>query len=175
MTQPISFGLVQFRIAEALTLLPAFMPSAVPGLIIGCFFSNFILSPYVFDMLFGTLGTAIGAVGTFFIGKYLIIPRLKPAVNDILNLTVASLPPIIANALLVPLIWVADGTDMLYLFNAGLICLSQLFVIGVIGIPFSYALKLALIKARIIKRKSSQTEGEISDNADTPLTNPAEN
>ena len=37
---PLSFGPVQFRVAEALTLLPFFMPEAIPGLFIGCFLSN---------------------------------------------------------------------------------------------------------------------------------------
>ena len=37
---PFSFGEVQIRIAEALTILPAFTPAAIPGLFVGCFIGN---------------------------------------------------------------------------------------------------------------------------------------
>ena len=40
--QPISFGIVQFRVSEALTVLPALMPAAIPGLFVGCLLSNIL-------------------------------------------------------------------------------------------------------------------------------------
>ena len=61
----IAFGPVQFRVSEILVLLPLIFPEAIPGLAIGCFFTNFFFSPFgVFDMVLGTLATLIGAVGT---------------------------------------------------------------------------------------------------------------
>lgn len=68
---PISFGIVQFRISEALTLLPALTPAAVPGLIIGCFISN-VLNPDSLgsiDIIFGTLATALASLSTFALAK----------------------------------------------------------------------------------------------------------
>lgn len=38
----ISFGPVQFRIAEALTILPYFTPAAIPGLFVGCIIANIL-------------------------------------------------------------------------------------------------------------------------------------
>lgn len=60
---PISFAATQFRISEALTVLPVFTPAAVPGLVIGCIISN-IGSPYPLDMIFGSLATLLAALAT---------------------------------------------------------------------------------------------------------------
>ena len=68
-----AFGLdskaIQFRLSEVLTVLPALTPAAIPGLFIGCLLSNFICGAMLPDMIFGSLATLIGAVGTYFIGK----------------------------------------------------------------------------------------------------------
>ena len=57
----LTFGPVQFRFAEALTVLPFVFPSAAPGLAVGCLITN-LLSPYgPMDVIFGTLATAIAA------------------------------------------------------------------------------------------------------------------
>ena len=61
---PISFGAVQFRVAEALTVLPMCMAEAVPGLAIGCLVANILGGATIFDIVFGTLATLIAAVVT---------------------------------------------------------------------------------------------------------------
>ncbi len=59
---PISYGPVQFRISEALTVLSVFTPAAVPGLTIGCILAN-LASPYgVWDIIFGSLATLTASV-----------------------------------------------------------------------------------------------------------------
>lgn len=89
-----AFGLdskaIQFRLSEVLTVLPALTPAAIPGLFIGCLLSNFICGAMLPDMIFGSLATLIGAVGTYFIGK-----RVK---------WLSALPPIAANTVIVPLV-----------------------------------------------------------------------
>lgn len=50
----LSYGPVQLRLAEALTVLAWFCPEAIPGLTLGCFLSNLLGSPYVLDWVFGT-------------------------------------------------------------------------------------------------------------------------
>lgn len=88
---PISFGPVNFRISEALTLLPFFSPYAVAGVTIGCLISN-LLSPYgILDMIFGTLATFIAALLTYYIGKS----------NIKFKKLLAPLPPVIINAVIV--------------------------------------------------------------------------
>ncbi|MCD8380917.1 MAG: QueT transporter family protein [Lachnospiraceae bacterium] len=86
-----SFGVIQFRIAEALTILPYFTPAAIPGLFVGCFLANLLSGALVGDVVFGALATLIGAVGTYFAGK----ARIK---------WLAPVPPIVANTLIVPFV-----------------------------------------------------------------------
>ena len=81
-----SYGEVQVRISEALTILPAFTPAAIPGVFLGCLISNILGGCILPDIIFGSLATLIGAVFTWML-KYL-----------------APLPPIIANVLVVPFV-----------------------------------------------------------------------
>lgn len=60
----LSYGPIQFRFAEALTVLAWFCPEAVAGLTIGCLISNLLGSPYVLDWVFGTLATFFAALWT---------------------------------------------------------------------------------------------------------------
>ena len=58
-------GAIQVRISEALTILPAFTVTAVPGLFVGCIISNIITGCAPFDVVFGSIATLIGALGTY--------------------------------------------------------------------------------------------------------------
>ena len=73
--QPFSFGEIQVRVAEALTVLPFFTPAAIPGVTIGCLIGN-LIGGNVMDMIFGTLATLIGAVVSYAVRKnqYLVSP-----------------------------------------------------------------------------------------------------
>ncbi|MBQ2990654.1 MAG: QueT transporter family protein [Clostridia bacterium] len=61
---PISYGEVQIRFSEALTLLPMLLPEAVPALTLGCLLSNLLGGCTIFDIIFGTLATFLAAVCT---------------------------------------------------------------------------------------------------------------
>ena len=61
---PFSFGEVQVRIAEALTILPAFTPAAIPGLFVGCLIGNTLGGAILPDIICGSLATLIGAFFT---------------------------------------------------------------------------------------------------------------
>ena len=121
--QPISFGPVQFRLSEALVLLPVFMPESIIGVTLGCFLSNFFYST-MYDVIFGTIATAVAAVLTY------ILRRTK---------FLYVLPPLLLNAFLVPLIWVVDGSDAAYLLNFALILASEVIVVCLIGLPVTLA------------------------------------
>ena len=85
----LTFGPVQVRLGEALTVLPFLFPATAPGLALGCLLTN-ILSPYgPIDMVVGTLATAIAAFLTMKMPKWYL----------------AALPPIVLNALLLPPMW----------------------------------------------------------------------
>ena len=58
---PISFGALQCRISEALTLLPLIMPEAIPGLFVGCLISNLLSGAVWYDVVFGSLATLLAA------------------------------------------------------------------------------------------------------------------
>ena len=85
----LTFGPIQIRFAEALTVLPFLLPATAPGLVIGCLITN-ILSPYgPLDLILGTLATAIAA---FLTAK---MPRWY----------LAALPPILVNLIILPPVW----------------------------------------------------------------------
>ncbi|MEG2540475.1 MAG: QueT transporter family protein [Clostridia bacterium] len=134
--QPLSFGPIQFRISEMMALLPILLPSAIPGLTIGCAITNFFFSPFgIYDMLFGTLATFLASICTYALRRHI---------------TIAAIPPMLFNALLVPLIWVVDGTNTLFYIAAAEIFASEFIVAGVIGIPFTLLLKKSLVSAHMI-------------------------
>ena len=120
---PFSFKEIQVRISEMLTILPFFFPAAVPGVFIGCIIGNIIGGAVLPDVVFGSLATLIGAMGTYVIGRayrkrvassnayvkgFEVDQVSKSPSTDSAtlrkNLIVAAIPPIVANALIVPFI-----------------------------------------------------------------------
>ncbi len=87
----LSSGAIQVRISEALTILPAFTPAAIPGLFIGCILANATTGCHIYDILFGSIATLIGAIGTY-------------ALRNQKFKFLMPLPPILANMLIVPFI-----------------------------------------------------------------------
>ena len=85
-------GVIQCRLSEGLCVLPAFTPAAVPGLFIGCVLSNLLTGSIPLDVIFGSLATLIGAVGTYYLA------RMK------INKFTYTLPPIIANTVIIPFV-----------------------------------------------------------------------
>ena len=79
---PISYGAVQVRISEALTVLPFFTPAAVPGLFVGCIAAN-IMSPYgLADLIFGSAASLIGAIGSYLLRKKPLLVPLAPVISN---------------------------------------------------------------------------------------------
>lgn len=126
-----AFGLanyaVQVRFSEALTILPCFTPAAIPGLFIGCLLSNILTGCALPDILFGSLATLLGALGTY------ALRRWKWC---------APLPPILANTVIVPFILiygyglVIEGLSTLQCY--GYYCLSvgagEVVSCGILGL-----------------------------------------
>ena len=86
---PISFGEMQVRISEALTILPLFTPAAIPGLFVGCLLGNLLGGAIPMDVAFGSLATLFGAVGGYLLRK---------------NRWLVPLPTVLANAIIVPFV-----------------------------------------------------------------------
>ena len=140
-----AFGLanyaIQVRFSEALTILPAFTLSAIPGLSVGCLVANILTGCALPDIIFGTLATLIGALGTFLLRKKGAVKWLYP------------LPPIIANTIIVPFVLVygygiiEEGKGVAYsiLFYALTVGIGEVISCGILGL---------LLYGILYKRKS---------------------
>ena len=82
-------GAIQVRLSEALTILPCFTAAAVPGLTVGCVLANLLTGCALWDVVFGSLATLIGAVGTRLLRK---------------NPYIAWIPPVVSNMVIVPIV-----------------------------------------------------------------------
>ena len=71
LTLPIASGAIQFRVSEALTILPLFFVEAIPALFVGCMLSNLITGCMLLDVLLGSLITLVASILTFMVGKIL--------------------------------------------------------------------------------------------------------
>ena len=78
----LSSGVIQFRISEALTVLPYFTPAAIPGLFLGCLIANILSGSILVDVLFGSIATLIGAIGSYFLRKYKCLVALPPVISN---------------------------------------------------------------------------------------------
>jgi len=127
-----SSGFIQFRISEALCILPIFMPAAVPGLFVGCFISNLLVPQVaIWDIIFGSLATLIGAIGA---------ERLKDLPEKMKWL--ATLPTIIANMIIVPLVLIfAYGETHAYLFLMATVGIGEIVCAGIGGSSLYYLMK----------------------------------
>ena len=116
----LSSNAVQIRFSEALTVLAAYTPAAIPGLFIGCFLSNIFAGGVIWDILFGSLATLLGALGTYALKKHKYL---------------APLPPIIANTLIIQFVlryaYGAPGSIGYFMLTVGA---GEVISCGILGI-----------------------------------------
>ena len=116
---PISFGEVQVRISEALTILPLFTTAAIPGLFVGCILGNIFGGCIIWDILFGSLATLIGAFFSY---------RLRK------NRWLVPIPPIVSNTIIVPLILrFGYGVNLPFILLILSIAAGEFLSCGVLG------------------------------------------
>ena len=126
-------GAIQFRISEALCILPIFFPEAVPGLFIGCLISNLITSANPFDIIFGSLATLLGALGAMLLRK--LSPKL---------LWLATLPTVLANMVIIPPVLIfAYGATEAYLWLVLTVGIGEIVCAGIGGTVLGYSFKRA--------------------------------
>ncbi len=117
----LSGNVIQCRLSEALCVLPAFTPAAIPGLFVGCLLSNLLTGALPFDILFGSLATLAGAAGCYLLRKapYPLYP----------------LPTVLANSIAIPLV-------LTFTYEIGLayplvllsVAIGEILSAGVLGI-----------------------------------------
>ena len=93
-------GAIQVRFSEALTILPVFTVAAVPGLTIGCLLANLLTGLAVWDVVFGSVATLIGAVGTRLLKNKPLLAWIPPVLSNM-----AIIPVILIKVYAVPDAW----------------------------------------------------------------------
>ena len=114
----LSSGVIQFRISEALCILPMFTAAAIPGLTIGCLIANILAGGVFGDVVFGAVATLIGAIGTRLLRK---------------NRWMAPLCPVVSNMVIVPFI-------LIYAYHVQDAYFYLLFTVGVGELVCAYIL-----------------------------------
>lgn len=128
---PISFGLMQVRVSEALCILPFFTSAAVPGLFIGCLVANLAGGAVLYDVVFGSLATLLAALLTRWFKKRGFSKWLAP------------LPAVVVNALIVgslmTLVYLPG--EVTYLAGSAYVGAGQAIACYGLGMPLLYVLE----------------------------------
>ncbi len=130
---PVSFGPVQFRFAEALTVLCCFSPYYIVGLTVGCFIVN-IIGPFgIVDAVVGGVATLVSAVLVYYFRKKQI--KGIPLVSLIF--------PVIINALAVgtEIYFTLSNTNLPFILTVLSVALGEAVSVFVLGIPLYFAVK----------------------------------
>ena len=118
---------IQVRFSEALCILPFFTPAAIPGLWIGCLIANLATGAVIWDIIFGSIATLLGAIGTYLLRRHKFL---------------CTLPPVIANMIIVPFILVYGygiprvyfkEVDVTIIFNAMTVGIGEVISVCVLG------------------------------------------
>ena len=124
---PISYGEVQVRISEALTILPFFTGAAIPGLFVGCLLANILGGCILPDIIFGSIATLIGAVFSYMLRK---------------NRYLVPVPPIVSNTIIVPFVLrYGYGIELPIPMMMLTVGIGEVISCGVIGLLLLFALE----------------------------------
>lgn len=130
---PLSYGPVQLRFSECLTVLPLFFPEAIVGLTLGCFFSN-LFGNGLLDIIFGTFATLLASILGYIISK-----KCK---NFALKLFWVELFVVVINAIIVPFTFLAlTELKQAYFISMLSVGAGQLIVVSTLGTIVAYSLK----------------------------------
>ena len=125
-------GAIQVRFSEALCLLPCLTPAAVPGLTVGCILANLLTGCAPWDVVFGSLATLIGAVGTRMM-------KNRPLLSWI--------PPVLSNTVIVPIVLMkVYGVDTAWPLLTFQIFAGEMISVCVLGLLLYKAVKPAMSK-----------------------------
>ena len=130
----LSGGVLQLRLSEAVCILPAYTVAAVPGLFVGCVISNLLSGGVVMDVIFGSIATLLGAIGTRLIGER--------------HRLLALIPPILSNTVIIPFVLrYAYGAEDALIYMFFTVGIGEVLSCGVLGSLLGGYMKKALNKA----------------------------
>ena len=122
-----SFGPIQFRIAEALTILPFFTSAAIPGIFVGCLIANLLGGAIIWDVVFGSLASLLAAYISY---------RLRK------NEWLVPIPPIVINSVVIGIMLkYAYGFGDGLLVLMGSVFMGQFVAVYILGMVLLKALK----------------------------------
>ena len=135
---PVASGAIQFRVSEALTLLPLLYAEAIPALFVGCIVVNLLTGCALYDVIFGSIVTLVAAILTYACGR---IFKTKP-----LKIGIGGLFPVLMNAFLLPVIWYFcyGQSEYAYMLQAAFLLLGEgvsVYVLGIYPAVKLFALK----------------------------------
>ena len=123
----LSGGVIQFRLSEALCILPCFMPESIVGLTLGCALSNLLTGCAAADIVVGSFATLVGALLTYALRR---------------RRWLAVIPPIAANTIAVPallcLVYKAQGAYPYFVLT---VFIGEFVCCGILGELLYSALK----------------------------------
>lgn len=151
-------GTIQFRLSEALCILPAFNPAAIPGLAIGCIIANMVSGCIVVDTVFGSLATLLAALCTFFIGRAFRVGKTEKL--RIGAVILAPLPAVLFNAAIIPFVLyygyqvrdvfgITGAAPVIIGLSVLTVGIGELVICYVLGVPLMYAVNRIGKKVKI--------------------------
>lgn len=154
---PISYGAIQFRVSEALCILPYFLPSTAWGLFIGCAVAN-MLTGNVLDIVFGSLATLLAGLCTAHFGKksHGPLPRIA-----------ACMMPVLFNALVVGAVITKAYNGLgvfsslpVFALNAAQVGLGEAAVMFFIGLPLMHYLPKKQFFREFVSKTGHASKGD---------------
>ena len=124
----LTWGMIQFRVSEALCVLALFTPSAIPGLTLGCLLFNLTSGAALpLDFLIGSAATLIAAVAMYLtknvtVKAYPLVPFLFPVLTNAV-LVGWELSVYIGGGFIINAMWVALGeAAVMFILGSILYC-----------------------------------------------------
>ena len=135
LTMPIASGAIQFRLSEALTILPLFFAEAIPALFVGCMLSNLITGCMALDIILGSVITLVASALTFLVGKLIK--------SSVLRILLGGFFPVVLNAFFLPILWIIiyGAIEYVYLLQVLFLLISQSISIYGVGTTLYLAIK----------------------------------
>lgn len=124
----LSSGVIQFRISDMFAVLPVFTPAAIPGVFIGCMIANLLAGGVVWDVVFGSIASLLGAIGAYLLRKK--------------SIYLVPIPTIVSNMLIVPFVlqyaYGAEGGIPFFMLTVGI---GEIVTAGFMGVFLAKTLK----------------------------------
>ena len=141
-TASFAYGPIQFRITEALCVLPFFAPVTSLGLFIGCLVANLFSTVSVLDIVIGSAATLIGCVWTSKLHNKWLVP----------------LPTVLANGVMVgamlAAVYTPDAFWTGFVTMGAQVAIGELAVMVVLGLPLMAYLQKSQLLTRLIGKES---------------------